>query len=286
MKNSKFNCIAILDAIPDGQLSTARRLHEELLDHKNAHPQELERLQLRYFRVSNEVELESCIQDLIAESQNDGLIPWLHLEGHGLDDKTGFITANHDPISWEKFNCLITPLNISTNLNVVLVLASCYGAYYIQAHAPTERAPILALIGPINRIIAGDVEKDFKTFYLNILQNFSFGLAAKAIASTNEGPLYYATDAEELFLEAWKGYRENHCSNKILKSRALALTKRLRRADPEGKYPIGWVKKMLKKKEPDFFNKFRDMYFQYDIDPRNRLRFPVTYEKALEYVAH
>ncbi len=284
--NSKFNCIALLDAIPDGELNTARRLHEGLFDHKNANAEKLGRLHLRYFKIENEDDLGECIDGLIAESEADDLIPWLHLEAHGLENKTGFITADRTPISWEKLNKLITPLNVSTNLNLVLILASCYGAYYIQAMGPSQRSAVLALIGPINEVLAAEVEADFHTFYMNMFNNFSFGKAAKAIAETNEGPVYYATNAEELFLEAWKGYRNNHCSNKALKARALALIQRLRRENPSVHYKIGFVKKMLKEKESEFFDKYRDIYFLYDIDPRNRTRFPVTYQRALEYLAH
>lgn len=286
MHNSRFNCIVILDAIPDGELRTARKLHEDLLDYRNANLQQLGRLQLRHYRIATEDELGDCISSLIAESQADRLIPWLHLEAHGLEDKTGFATANGVPVSWEQFNKLITPLNILTNLNLVLVLASCYGAYYIQSLRPTQRSPILALVGPIERVLAGDVVKDFMAFYRHILNNRSFGRAAMAIAETNEGPLYYATNTEEIFLETWKGYRDNHCSKKALKTRALALIQRLRRANPDVAFQIGTIKKVLKEKEPEFFDKYRDAYFLYDIYPSNKVRFPITYQMALEYVAH
>lgn len=285
MQNAKFNCIAILDAIPEGELSTARTLDEELRDHKNASGGALELLRFRYFKIETEQDLEDCLTELIFESQSDGLIPWLHLEGHGLEDKSGFMTAKKIPVAWTKFNELITPLNISTQLNLVLVLASCYGAYYIQSLGPSVRSPILALIGPVFRINAGDVVRDFKSFYINILENFSLGKAAKAIARVNDEPLYYATNAEELFMEAWRGYRENYCSNKALKRRALEITLRLRRMHPDMSFKVSEVKKLLRAKEPEFFDKYRDIYFQCDINPGNRVRFPLTYPKAIEYVA-
>lgn len=286
MQNSKFNCIAILDAIPDGELNTARSLYDDLLDIRTANAEKLGQLQLRYFRIKTETDLENCLIDLIAESEADGLIPWLHLEGHGLEDKTGFVTANNTPIAWKRFNQLITPLNVSTKMNLVLVLASCYGAYYIHSLVPSEKAPILALIGPINQIIAGDVVKDFRAFYFDIFDNFSFGKAVKAIANTNAGPIYYATHAEELFLEAWKGYRNDHCSKRALKTRALALIQKLRSENPGTSYKIGWVKKMIRIEEPVFFDSFRDEFFQYDIYPENKVRFPITYQKAMKYNAN
>lgn len=72
MGNSKFNCIAILDAIPDGELNTARKTHEVLLDIK---AYEIKGLQTRYFRIETISALKSAISSLETEAISAGLIP-------------------------------------------------------------------------------------------------------------------------------------------------------------------------------------------------------------------
>jgi hypothetical protein len=39
-------------------------------------------------------------------------------------------------------------------------------------------------------------------------------------------------------------------------------------------------------KESHLFEKFRDIYFMYDLDENNRKRYPVTYEEAESYVTN
>lgn len=283
MQNGTFNCIAVFDAVPEGELSTARRLHEDLSDLKSAKAEELKQLRLRYFRIESLQDLERYCQELLSESENNALIPWIHLDAHGLDDNSGFRAAGGSKVTWEAFSKLITPINVSTNCNIVLVLACCFGAYYIQSLRPDQRSPMLALVGPIREVLAGEVEADFKVFYLRMFDGFSFGEAVKAITETNRRPQYYATTAHELFLESWKGYKEGHCSSKSVKSRALQLILRLRQVRPDEVHRIGEIKRLIKDKEPEFFDICRDTLFICDIYPENSSRFPITYENAQKY---
>lgn len=55
MGDGQVNCVAILDAIPDGELNTARRLRENLIDLSIS---TAEGLQVRYVRVNTLADLE------------------------------------------------------------------------------------------------------------------------------------------------------------------------------------------------------------------------------------
>lgn len=74
MADSQFNGVAILDAIPEGELNTARRLKEELED---ISMYIAEGLQVRYIRVNTLADLEVGISSLVEEANNNGLRPWL-----------------------------------------------------------------------------------------------------------------------------------------------------------------------------------------------------------------
>ena len=76
MSESRFNSIVILDAVPDGELNTARRLKEDLLDICYF----AEGLNVRYFRLNTIDDLNSGISLTLDEIKNNGLKPWLHLD--------------------------------------------------------------------------------------------------------------------------------------------------------------------------------------------------------------
>ena len=220
MNDSKFNCIAIFDAIPKDELNTAGRLREEL--HTISYVK-AKNLQVRYFEIIEESDIRTSIDDLLGEVQKGDLIPWIHLEGHGLDNKSGFCTQNRNPLSWKRFRELITPLNIKTELNLVVVLASCFGANFAKALEVTDRAPVLALVGPIREVKAGQLEMDFKSFYKALFEDFSLGRAVNSLGKDSRRDLYYATDANMFFYDVWKNYKSEHCTNTALKGRALTV---------------------------------------------------------------
>ena len=166
MTKNKFNGIVILDAIPEGELNTARRLKEDLLDFSYTLDKSLE---VRYVRIETFNELQVGISNLLQEIKTDGLIPWLHLEGHGSKDESGFQLAGGDNCSWSQLKELITPLNISTDLNILLVLATCYGGSFAGTIRTTDRAPVSGLIGPRYEVKTGEVEQGFIAFYKTFL---------------------------------------------------------------------------------------------------------------------
>lgn len=78
------NGIVILDAIPEGELNTARRLKEDLLDLSYTLDKKIE---VRYFRIERHRDLSSAISTIMDEVEKEQLIPWLHLRrraGSGL----------------------------------------------------------------------------------------------------------------------------------------------------------------------------------------------------------
>jgi hypothetical protein len=93
---------------------------------------------VRYVRVSTLADLETGISSLVEEAQNSALKPWLHLEGHGSADESGFQFASGTHCSWNQLKELITPLNVATGLNLLLILATCFGGSFARAIRTTD----------------------------------------------------------------------------------------------------------------------------------------------------
>ncbi len=155
MAEGYFNCIVILDAIPEGELNSAKRLKENLEDLATTFKT---RLEIRYVRVIALNDLEKGIEGILNEIKSSALKPWLHLEGHGLVDESGFLTANGTPCAWESFKEIITPVNILSGFNMLLILATCFGGSFTRAIVTTDRAPVLGLVGPVEKVSAGQIE--------------------------------------------------------------------------------------------------------------------------------
>jgi len=92
------------------------------------------------------------------------------------------------------------------------------------------------------------------------------------------------TTAEKFFLDVWKGYKKNYCTEPMLEARAtkmhqVAISKNWQRVPS-----IEQMKASLCSNESKAFEKYRNIYFMYDLYPFNRTRFPIAYEDAADYV--
>lgn len=278
MSESRFNAVVILDAIPAGEFNTAHRLEEDLRDIASYFA---DGLQVRYFRLNSIDDLRAGMLSIFEEIKCNGLKPWLHLDGHGLEDQSGFTFAKKaTSCSWVQLKELIIPMNVELNLNLMLILATCYGGSFARAIDTTDRAPILGLIGPIREVLAGEIESSFTAFYKTFFETFSLGQALVALDQETSSGLYYKTTAEKFFYEVWSGYKTEFCTQEALDERARRLYRRLKKTNPASHISVGKIKRTFQSREPEIFDKFRNTYFMYDLDIENRNRFPVTYEQA------
>lgn len=278
MSDSRFNTIIILDAVPEGEPNTARRLREDLRDIAR---DSADGLQVKYNRLDNIEDLRKCIFSTLNEMKSNGLKPWIHLDGHGLKDQSGFVFANKKTFcSWRQLIEIITPINIESNLNLMVLLATCFGGSFASAIETIDRAPVLGLIGPRREVTPDEVQRAFTGFYHTFFNTLSLGKALDALDQETSSGLYYRTSAEKFFYEVWSLYKTELCTEKALEERAKKLYRRLKKNNPSSHPSVGQIKRTLQSREPEVFDKFRNIYFMYDLDEENRNRFPVTYGQA------
>jgi hypothetical protein len=282
MGDGQVNGVAILDAIPDGELNTARRLKEDLID---LSLNTADGLQVQYVRVHTLADLEAGISSLVDDARNNGLKPWLHLEGHGSADETGFQVADGAHCSWDYLKQLITPLNVATGLNLILILATCFGGSFARAIQTVDRAPVLGLLGPKREVKTGQIEIGFIEFYRSFFESSSLKKAIEALNATAPGNLYYRTSAQQFFYAVWAGYKNILCTPQEIDNRAKRMFREAKAKQLPRTPSIGQLKRLIRGNEKEFFEKYRDIYFMYDLDDTNRIRFPVTYKEAEAYAS-
>lgn len=280
--DGRFNCVAIIDAIPEGELNTAKSNYETIRDIAEY---TATGLHARYFRADSIGAVEAAILSLKSEVISNGIIPWVHLEGHGAADESGFLTSDQTLCTWSRLKDMIVPLNVATDLNLLLILATCFGGSFARAITTVDRAPVLGLIGPTREITAGEVEVDFPSFYRTFFSTNSLHQAINALTARASPGLYYCTSAEKFFYSVWAGYKVDACSSARVDQRARAMYRELKARNLSRTPSIGKLKRLVSSEEEGQFQKYCETYFMYDINPKNRDRFSVTYQKAEAYAA-
>lgn len=282
MSENRFNTVAIIDAIPGGEWNTARRLREDIMDTSMSLDAGS---MIRYYRTESLNDLAASIVALVTEYKKGEMVPAIHVEGHGLVGERGFALPNGDQCRWEVFRDYITPLNVAMQLNLMVVLATCFGGSFVRAIRTTDPAPVWGLIGPTREITAGQVHGDFGAFYRTLFKTGSGGQAIQVLNERAIKGLYMRTTAEGFFLEVWKGYKRDYCSKDTMKTRVRRIYRQGKELKNGHHVSIGQLKRRLKKDESAHFSQYRDRYFMFDLYPSNRARFPITYKAAEEYAS-
>jgi hypothetical protein len=277
MGDASVNCICVFNAIPSGELNTARRLYEDLRDIAASSATKFD---ARYFLLDSVASLSDAISALTRKAQTSGLRPWIHIDGHGDSKETGFYSSLGEFCSWDTLRRLVTPLNVATELNLLVILATCYGGSFAASITTIDRAPVLGLIGPTREVTAGSIEVDFSAFYKTFLSTWSMNSALRQLRSTSNRQLYYATNAVAFFYAVWAGYKRNSCTRRAISERASRIRRNLVDSGHGRPPSVGNLKRQLKRTERDEFDKYVDVYFLNDLIPKNRSRFVVTYEQA------
>lgn len=296
MNGCRFNAVAILDSVPEGEKNTGRHLREELRDHfQYEQPSNASEAQPRvlYFRIDNVDALKASVIELRREFRESGLAPVLHYEGHGYTNWTG-LALTEEACLWPRLHEVITPLNIDMGLNLLLVLATCYGGGFALALLPDHRAPVFELVGPLGKVWPNDLEADFPAFYRPLFQSFSTADALSMLVGKDGTARYKLVNVEHFFLRCWAQYKNYHASDNRLRERALRIREKVMRSNPqlrdmtieemEQVVPREEdVENIMRSHEERYFSKCRDFHFLFDLYPENRMRFAVEYQDALDF---
>jgi hypothetical protein len=138
------------------------------------------------------------VLEKIRYEATNGVFPIVHIEAHGSKD--GLEVASGDFVEWEAFRKSLTEINISCQNNLTVIMAACEGIYLFQIVQPIHRAPFCVLIGPKRKVTAGELEKDYSSFYSELLESFDGNKALDKLNSNSpDGRLYVYVGCNYLF---------------------------------------------------------------------------------------
>lgn len=215
--NSSFvnNSIFVIDALPDGDLSTAHHLFDNLIDYK-ANRDDGPHLEYRKINSYSDFVLILAELEWLCAS---GIRPIIHIEGHG-DRATGLaLGSSNDHIDWEDLVERLRRINIASKNNTGVVIAACHGMYALMAIKITELTPFHFLLGSQDEVTAGQIIDQMERFYKNLIDNVS---VTEAYASIDKK--FDLFIAERHFAMAIGRYFKRVCMGKGRRERVERLT--------------------------------------------------------------
>lgn len=271
-----FSQIYILSSLKAGEAYTAYDLAKFIETERNNSGFQFD---LRHIEFDGIEEL-TLIFGAIQQEIDNGEIPLIHFECHG-DQFDGLVFRDGTEITWHNLSKYLLSINIATKFNLLVCLAACFGAFFIEYMRPSRPCPCWAVVAPTDEVHPGQVMSGFRKFYSALLRTRSVNEAQQALR-TAEGR-WFLNNAEFWYLEVVQHYVENQCTPHVLRSRIASLHKKLKDSGSSKSMPE--VKAHLKQQhQNDLTYRFFDQYFSIEKIPSNKARFEHMRKRVRETI--
>jgi hypothetical protein len=260
-----FSKISIVESLSEGERKTGEQLYDDLNMLEIFHEKGIT---LQFTPISNRVELEDHIEYLARDAQERNEYPVLHIEAHGSDDKQSLMLSSGEFVNWFELEDIFRKLNVATKCNLLVVMATCFGAYTSSVISLLDRAPFWGIVGPEKEILPEVVFSNLKSFYSDFFQNGASANPLKTLSSENSSEMKFIT-SEWFFVKAYEYYERNLCNEVVLHERAERLVEKLISQGATNLPSIDVIKLNIGPHGEDFFRQAQRNFFMVDLYQEN-----------------
>lgn len=264
------NAVFILDGLKSSDLQTAKNLHGELRDlaaTKTGMPF------ISIYKVNSRKELFAALKE-IQQFCLAGSKPIIHFEVHG-DTEGIFIGDTEEKISWDDLIAVLRNINIATQNNLCVVMASCNGLYATPGDI-TKPSPYFFLIGSDEEVPSGFIADQMKEFYRQLLLNDSI---CSAMSQVDEK--FKLFHVEKFFCMTMGEYFKKDCMGKGAAGRVERLvSEAFEEGMPRNRENLKRLRRHYKsgiKPSNDTFDKYANIFMHG--------RYSITYEQFYALVS-
>lgn len=206
-----------------------------------------------------------------------------HIDAHGNEEGIGMPDGALLP--WAELKGYLQQLSRISNLQVILLVGACKGAYGIRMLNMNEAAPYFCILGSHLNIDNRRLMEFYRDFYTELLTHKRLDIFVPTLLPKYKDCMNFDT-AHSMFKGVYKGYlgRENRLKLIQMRNRTFKkLTKA--RLPEEAKKTSFFLLKHPEIMERQMFDKFRRAFFMLDKYPENEQRFShITYESILKEI--
>ena len=269
MASAYFSRIVIIQSLPDNESPTGRHLRDAI----EPTAQFNRGISVEFIDARTANDFWMALAQVQESTKKTMVFPVLHLECHGLEDKSGLSLGDKTPLPWDELKTALAKLNQATQCNLFVTLAACHGAFLMETLDVYDRAPCWGLMGPSGDVSPLDLVSSYSAFFLELLQSENAIDALRALLGSPERRArYFLFTAEDFFQAVFQQYRATWSTNSQMVERAGRFAQIFRKHGmPEPGVSL------LYEAEHDVLERFFTRFFFVDHFPENKLRFTNAY---------
>jgi hypothetical protein len=265
--SARFNQILVIDSLPDGERGLIDRLFDDMQFWAQVFGQAPAIVRRSLTSASDLPELLDECADV---ARREPYVPMLHLECHGHG--TGLEFSDGSILHWTDLKPHLVALNVATKLNLVLIVAACFGGDIARISGADDRAPFWGFVAPKAEISAGLLSDAMSAFYQTLLRTKSAQLAMEALRGSQAGSQFWNLSAATIFKLIDEEHARDYLADENVARRAIVM--RALAAQQGVEWPLQDVEQMIR--DPQYLTRMRDRFFMVDLFPDNRERFALA----------
>lgn len=211
MIKAPVNTIYVIESLSVDEKATGTELYNDIIKRYAEYHANGNEVHHQIFKVENKDQFLEAIRFIKhnAEYLNKGVL--IHVETHGLGDKTGLYMSNGTTVSWEELKPELIAINVALENELYVTMATCYGRYLHEVIDITKQSPFSGFISASKEISENEILEDYAPFFEELVRTRDI-LEAEKILDTKGSNFYYKdveTVYNDLILDWLKKMRED-----------------------------------------------------------------------------
>lgn len=198
--------IVVIESLGENDRKTGKELYDDVIrrniDYKQ---QKALKMSHKLFEAPTKQDFINILTEItqVSDSFSDGIL--IHLETHGASNKTGLILADGQLISWSELTDIFREINIATNNNLYVTMATCLGRYMYKAAPTTQKAPYSGYISASKEVSPNEILENFSLLFETLIE--SGNLIYSYQVMEKQGSNFYYKDCEATFNANFEKFR-------------------------------------------------------------------------------
>lgn len=217
MKPLDYTNIIIIESLRNNEIKTGIALFNDTIKPRMMQKGLENRCEL--ILVTSRLEFFDALKTICNQIIYELVNPIIHLEMHGSME--GLQVTNGETITWKELQYKLIKMNVLTENNLFLSLATCFGGYIHSVINPKLRTPFWGFMGPFETVYPDAILANFTAFYDTFIPSGDFRCAEKALNLANSDLVskFRLQNTEFIFARAYKNYEEKYLTPAMVEIR-------------------------------------------------------------------
>jgi hypothetical protein len=194
-----IHTVLVIESLPADERQTGTELYNDVIKRYAEFYSDGDPISHRLFKVDTKKEFLEAIEYVIQNVKYYRRGVMLHIECHGLENRSGLCLADEASIFWSELKVPLIKINVGLDNELYVSMATCFGRYLHEAIDISMQSPFSGFLSASDIIWNRETLEDYSVFFEELVKTREIFLAEEVLSKS--GSKFYYKDVETMFNE-------------------------------------------------------------------------------------